>query len=63
LELNPRQIVLKMLRKAVANATLGEIQRAAHFLEEARKVRIGKSKFRSAKRRTHYKPEPTLRDL
>lgn len=63
MELNPRQIVLKMLRTAVANATLGEIQRAAHFLEEARKIRLGKRKFRSAKRDTKFKPEVTLRDL
>ena len=52
-----------MLRTAVANATLGEIQRAAHFLEEARKIRLGKRKFRSAKRDTKFKPEVTLRDL
>jgi len=63
LELNPRQIVLKMLRTAVANATLGEIQRAAHFLEEARKIRIGKRKFRNTNRRTKFQPEVTLRDL
>ena len=52
-----------MLRKAVDNATLGEIQRAATFLEEARKIRKGKSKFRNAKRRTKFEPEVTLRDL
>ena len=63
MELNPRQTVLKMLRTAVANATLGEIQRAAKFLEEARKIRLGKRKFRSAKRRTKFEPEVTLRDL
>ena len=63
MELNPRQIVLKMLRSAVANATLGEIHRAADFLVEARKIRLGKRKFRNAKRDTKSKPEVTLRDL
>ena len=63
MEINPRQVVLKMLRTAVANATLGEIQRAAQFLEEARKIRLGKSKFRNANRRTKFQPEVTLRDL
>ena len=63
MELNPRQTVLKMLRTAVANATLGEIHRAADFLVEARKIRLGKRKFRSAKRRTKFEPEVTLRDL
>ena len=52
-----------MLRTAVANATLGEIHRAADFLVEARKIRLGKRKFRSAKRDTKFKPEVTLRDL
>ena len=63
MELSPRQTVLKMLRTAVSNATLGEIQRAAMFLEEARKIRKGKSKFRNAKRQTKFQPEVTLRDL
>jgi len=52
-----------MLRKSVSLATAGEIHRAVNFLEGARKIRKGKSKFRSAKRRTHFEPEPTLRDL
>jgi len=63
LEETPRTAVLRMLRKSVSLATAGEIHRAVDFLEGARKIRKGKSKFRSAKRRTHYEPEPTLRDL
>ena len=63
LEETPRTAVLRMLRKSVSLATAGEIHRAVNFLEGARKIRKGKSKFRSAKRRTHYEPEPTLRDL
>jgi len=63
LELSPRQTVLKMLRTAVSNATLGEIHRAADFLVEARKIRLGKRKFRNAKKNAHFKPEVTLRDL
>ena len=63
LEETPRTAVLRMLRKSVSLATAGEIHRAVNFLEGARKIRKGKSKFRSAKRRTHFEPEPTLRDL
>ena len=63
LEETPRTAVLRMLRKSVSLATAGEIHRAVDFLEGARKIRKGKSKFRSAKRRTHFEPEPTLRDL
>ena len=63
LEESPRTTVIRMLRKSVSLATAGEIHRAVNFLEGARKIRKGKSKFRSAKRRTHFEPEPTLRDL
>ena len=63
LEETPRTAVLRMLRKSVSLATAGEIHRAVDFLEGARKIRKGKSKFRTAKRRTHFEPEPTLRDL
>tara|TARA_B100001094_G_scaffold258598_1_gene258435 strand:+ start:424 stop:582 length:159 start_codon:yes stop_codon:yes gene_type:complete len=52
-----------MLRKSVSLATAGEIHRAVNFLEGARKIRKGKSKFRSAKRKTKFEPEMTLRDL
>ena len=63
LEETPRTAVLRMLRKSVSLATAGEIHRAVDFLEGARKIRKGKSKFRTAKRRTHFEPEMTLRDL
>ena len=63
LEESPRTTVIRMLRKSVSLATAGEIHRAVDFLEGARRVRKGKSKFRSAKRRTKFEPEPTLRDL
>ncbi len=63
LEETPRTAVLRMLRKSVSLATAGEIHRAVDFLEGARKIRKCKSKFRTAKRRTHFEPEPTLRDL
>ena len=63
LEETPRTAVLRMLRKSVSLATAGEIHRAVDFLEGARKIRKGKSKFRSAKRKTHFEPEVTLRDL
>ena len=63
LEESPRTTVIRMLRKSVSLATAGEIHRAGNFLEGARRVRKGKSKFRSAKRRTKFEPEPTLRDL
>ena len=63
LEESPRTTVIRMLRKSVSLATAGEIHRAVNFLEGARKIRKGKSKFRSAKRRTKFEPEVTLRDL
>ncbi len=63
LEETPRTAVLRMLRKSVSLATAGEIHRAVDFLEGARKIRKGKSKFRNTKRRTKYVPEVTLRDL
>tara|TARA_B100000287_G_C20240665_1_gene625958 strand:- start:271 stop:462 length:192 start_codon:yes stop_codon:yes gene_type:complete len=63
LEESPRTAVLRMLRKSVSLATAGEIHRAVDFLEGARKIRKGKSKFRTTKRKTHFEPEPTLRDL
>ena len=63
MEESPRAIVLRMLRKSVSLATAGELHRAVNFLEGARKVRKGKSKFRNTKRRTKYVPEVTLRDL
>ena len=63
LEETPRTAVLRMLRKSVSLATAGEIHRAVNFLEGARKIRKGKSKFRNAKRQTHFEPEVTLRDL
>ena len=63
LEESPRTTVIRMLRKSVSLATAGEIHRAVNFLEGARRVRKGKSKFRSAKRKTKFEPEVTLRDL
>ena len=63
LEETPRTAVLRMLRKSVSLATAGEIHRAVDFLEGARKIRKGKSKFRNAKRQTKFQPEVTLRDL
>ena len=63
LEESPRTTVIRMLRKSVSLATAGEIHRAVNYLEGARKIRKGKSKFRSAKRRTKFEPEVTLRDL
>ncbi len=63
LEESPRTTVIRMLRKSVSLATAGEIHRAVNFLEGARKIRKGKSKFRSAKRKTKFEPEMTLRDL
>ena len=63
MEESPRAIVLRMLRKSVSLATAGEIHRAVDFLEGARKIRKGKSKFRNAKRKTKFEPEVTLRDL
>ena len=63
LEESPRTTVIRMLRKSVSLATAGEIHRAVNFLEGARKIRKGKSKFRSAKRKTKFEPEVTLRDL
>ena len=36
-----------MLSKAVADATAGEIHRAAKFLEAARSVRVGKRDVRN----------------
>ena len=63
LEESPRTTVIRMLRKSVSLATAGEIHRAVNFLEGSRKIRKGKSKFRSAKRRTKFEPEVTLRDL
>ena len=63
LEESPRTTVIRMLRKSVSLATAGEIHRAVDFLEGARKIRKGKSKFRNAKRQTKLQPEVTLRDL
>ena len=63
MEESPRATVLRMLRKSVSLATAGEIHRAVDFLEGARKIRKGKSKFRNTKRRPKYVPEVTLRDL
>jgi len=45
--LDPRKEVLKMLSVAVSQATAGEIQRAAQFLEAARDIRRGKRDIRT----------------
>tara|TARA_B100001093_G_scaffold26133_1_gene22976 strand:- start:1644 stop:1847 length:204 start_codon:yes stop_codon:yes gene_type:complete len=46
-----RQIVMERLNKAIQGATTGDLQRAAMFLEEARKVRAGCTNQRAQARR------------
>jgi len=49
--LTGRQIVMERLNKAIRTATAGDLQRAAMFLEEAKKVRAGCTNQRSQARR------------
>ncbi len=46
-----RQIVMERLNKAIQGATTGDLQRAAMFLEGARKVRAGCTNQRAQARR------------
>ena len=48
--LDPRVEVLRMLNGAVSHATAGEIHRAVQFLQEARKIRVGKHDLRRRSR-------------
>ena len=45
-----RAEVLKNLHGAVSHATAGEIARAVQFLQEARKIRVGKHDLRRRSR-------------
>jgi len=46
-----RQIVMERLNGAIQNATTGDLQRAAMFLEGARKIRAGCTDQRTQARR------------
>ena len=50
IEKSPRQIIVERLNGEICLATTGDLQRAAEFLEGARKIRRGKTGHRKASR-------------